>query len=308
MSCGNHYPRRKFIKETTLVGLGVMSLPALSSVSKTFAYNAPGTGLDLAVTRNGTAAENTATAIKALGGMERFVKPGDVVVLKPNCIIAQAPPHYAVNTNPEVIRMVVRLCKQAGAKEVIAVENDGPRNFRKSGIGDAIKQEGGSWEATEKRADFRELMLPLGVLLHRTEILKRVLDADVFINTPIAKHHGGTELSLGMKNFMGINYDRIIMHRIGLQQTIADLFTAVATNLTVMDANYMLLSNGPAGPGKTLHQKTVVVGTDPVLVDAYTTTLFNLHPTDIGYVRIAAELGHGSLNLNRSKIQEFNLQ
>jgi uncharacterized protein (DUF362 family) len=304
MNCSNHYPRRKFVKDATIVGLGALSLP----LGKTLAYNAPGTGLDLAVARNGTAAENTAAAIKALGGMERFVKAGDVVVIKPNCIVAQAPPRYAVNTNPDVIRMIVRLCKQAGAKEVIAVENDSPRNFRKSGIGDAIEQEGGSWEATEKRSDFREILLPLGILLHRTEILKRVLDADVFINAPIAKHHGGTDLSLGMKNFMGINYDRIVMHRIGLQQTIADLAAAVTPKLTVMDANYMLLSNGPAGPGKTLHQKTVVVGTDPVLVDAYTTTLFNLHPTDIGYVQIAADLGHGSLNLNRANIQQFSIQ
>ena len=308
MNPSTEFTRRTFLKDAAMAGLAALTLPALPSIGKSYSYNAPGTGLDLAVAMNGTAAENTVAAIKAIGGMERFVKKGDVVVLKPNCMTAQAPPRFAVNTNPDVIRMVVRLCKQAGAKEVIAVENDVSKYFRKSGIGKVMVEEGGHWEVTSKRSNFREIQLPQGVLLHRTEILKCVLDADVFINTPIAKHHGTADLSLGMKNFMGVNFDRVIMHEIGLQQTIADLASGVKPQLTVMDANYMLLSNGPAGPGKTLNRKTVVVGTDMVLVDAYTATLFNLKPIEIGYVGCAAEMGLGCIDLNRVRIQEFNLQ
>ena len=291
-----------------LGAIGLQTVNVINAVAKTNPTYAPGTGLDLAVAMNGAPAQNTEAAIKALGGMERFVKPGDVVVLKPNCVSAQAPPKWAVNTNPDVIGAIVRMCKQAGAKEVIAVTHDEPKYFRRSGIGETIEQEGGSWEATKKRSDFRKVLLPLGVLLNQTEILKRVLDADVFINAPIAKHHDGTYLSLGMKNFMGINYDREVMHRIGLQQTIADLATGVKTDLTIMDANYMLLSHGPIGPGETRNQKTVVAGVDPVLVDAYTTTLFKLEPRDIGHVQYASDLGLGSMDLKNAKIQEFDLQ
>jgi uncharacterized protein (DUF362 family) len=308
MSNSIKYSRRKFLKNTTMAGITALSLPALSAISKIYAYNAPGTGLDLAVAMNGSPLVNTSVAIRALGGMERFVKPGDVVVIKPNCKYAQAPPHFAITTNPDVIKMIVRLCKQAGAKEVIAVEHDVSKIFRKSGIGEAIEQEGGIWEVTEKRSDFREILIPQGVLLHRTEVLKRVLDADVFINAPIAKHHGGTWLSLGMKNHMGINYDRIIMHNMGLQQTIADLASGIKPHLIVMDANYMLLSNGPTGPGKTSHHKTVIAGTDQVLVDAFTSTLFKLEPREIGFIKCASDMGLGNMDLNRANIQEFNLQ
>jgi uncharacterized protein (DUF362 family) len=303
--------RRGFLRGATAMGLGAISLPTvkvMNAVAETNPIQAIRPGLDLAVARNGSPAQNTEAVIDALGGMERFVKPGDVVVFKPNCVSAQAPPKWAVNTNPEVIGTIVRLCKRAGAKEVIAVTHDSKKYFRRSGIGDAIEREGGSWEATQHRSDFRKILLPLGVLLNQTEILKRVLDADVFINAPIAKHHGGTDLSLGMKNHMGINYDRLVMHRIGLNQTIADLASGVKTHLTVMDANYMLLSHGPVGPGETRHQKTMVAGVDPVLVDAYTTTLFKLEPRDIGYVRLASELGLGSMDLKNATIQEFNLQ
>ncbi len=310
MQQDHDFSRRGFLKGAAVMGIGAASLPTIQvmdAVAKTNPSYASGTGLDLAVAMNGTPAKNTEAAIKVLGGIERFVKPGDVVVFKPNCISARAP-EYAINTHPEVVRMVVRLCKQAGAKEVVAVSNDAPGNFNTSGIGEAIEQEGGSWEALRSPSDFREVLLPRGVLLRRTEILNRVLDADVFINLPIAKDHGGSRLTLGMKNYMGINYNRQIMHRMGLQQTIADLATALRPNLTIMDANYMLLSNGPGGPGNTRHQQTVIAGVDHVLVDAYTTTLFNMEPRELGHVQYASDMGLGSMDLNNARISEFNLQ
>jgi uncharacterized protein (DUF362 family) len=98
------------------------------------------------------------------------------------------------------------------------------------------------------------------------------------------------------------------MHRMGLHQPIADLATAIRPNLTVMDANYMLLTNGPGGPGNTRHQQTVVAGVDHVLVDAYTATLFRMEPQDVHHVSYAAEMGLGSMDVNNARISEFNLQ
>ncbi len=310
MQKDHNFSRRGFLKGAAVMGIGAASLPTiqvLDAVAKTNPTYASGTGLDLAVAKNGSPLKNTEAAIKALGGIERFVKPGDVVVFKPNCISAHAP-EYAINTHPEVVRMVVRLCVQAGAKEVIAVSHDNPRNFVTSGIGEAIEQEGGRWEASLNPAEFREVLLPRGVMLRRTEILNSVLDADVFINIPIAKDHGGSRLTFGMKNFMGINYDRQIMHRMGLQQPIADLATALRPTLTVIDANYMLLSNGPGGPGNTRHQKTVIAGVDHVLADAFATTLFKMEPRELDHVRFAAEMGLGSMDLKNAKISEFSLK
>ena len=290
-----------------MAGLTAMSLPALSAIGKTHTYNAPGTGLDLAVAKNGNPAENTIAAIKSLGGIERFVKPGDKVALKPNCISPRAP-EYAINTHPEVVKTITRLCMEAGAKEVIAVTHDAAGNFAPSGMEDALVSEGGSWEVVNNRQDFREVILPRGILLRSTEIANRILDADVFINIPVAKDHGGSSLTLGMKNFMGINYDRGTMHARGLHQCIADLATALKPNLTIIDANYMLLSNGPGGPGSTRNQKTVIAGTDQVLADAFAASLFQFEPRDVDHIRFAAEMGLGSMDLNAAQIEEFSLQ
>jgi uncharacterized protein (DUF362 family) len=197
---------------------------------------------------------------------------------------------------------------EAGAKEVVAVTHDPARNFAPSGIEAALVSEGGSWEVVNNIQDFREVLLPRGLLLRRTDIAKRVLDADVFINIPIAKDFGGTSLTLGMKNFMGINYDRQIMHALGIQQCIADLATAIKPHLTIIDANYMLLTNGTGGPGSTRNQKTIIAGDDQVLTDAFAATLFNFEPREIDYIRFADQMGLGSMNLKNARIQEFNLQ
>ena len=307
MSDSQEFSRRKFLKDTTLIGVGAMSLPMLSAVGNVYAYNTPGPGLDLAVAKLGSPAENTIAAIKALGGIGRFVKSGDKVVLKPNIISSNAP-EFAVNTHPDVVGAVTKLCVDAGAREVISVTNDRAGGFIGSGAGDAITKAGGTWAAINDRQDFRDVILPRGILLRNTEIIHHVLDADVFINIPVAKDHGGSSLTLGMKNYMGINYNRLIMHNMGLHQCIADLSTAVKPHLIIIDANYMLLTNGPGGPGATRNQKTVIASTDPVLADAYASTLFNFQPSDVDHVRFASEMGLGSMNLKKAKIQEFSLQ
>jgi len=307
MSNLTEFSRRTFLKNTTIAGITAMTMPVLTKIGKTYAYHAPGTGLNLAVAKNGTPSANTERAIKALGGIERFVKPGDHVVLKVNCISTRAP-EFALNTHPDVIATVIRLCLSVGAKDVIAVANDQAIVYSDSGVGDAIIRAGGTWETLTRPSDYREVILPRGLLLRNARILNRVLDADVFINIPIAKNHTESVLTLGMKNLMGINYDRQTMHARGLHQCIADLATAVRPHLIIMDANYMLLTNGPAGPGSTRNQKTVIAGTDPVLVDAYTATLFQKEPHQIDHIQFAADMGIGSLDLKSVKIEEYNLQ
>ena len=96
-------------------------------------------------------------------------------------------------------------------------------------------------------------------------------------------------------------------HQNGLQQCIADLNTVVKTDLIVMDANRILLTNGPSGPGQTRDEKTVIAGTDPVAIDAYGTRLLGRNPNDIGHIRYAHELGVGEMDLNKISIKELSL-
>ncbi|MFZ8851406.1 DUF362 domain-containing protein [Fervidibacter sp.] len=245
-------------------------------------------------------------AIKALGGMGRFVKKGNRVLIKPNIAFAR-PPEGAANTNPEVVAELVQLCFEAGAKEVIVLDYtlDPARiTYEMSGIAKAAEAKGARAVYISPR-DFVPIEVPKGKILsaYDVRVLKQVLDADVFINVPIAKTHGSARLTLGMKNLMGIIQDRGAWHRSGdLHQCIADFVTAVKPHLTVIDAIRILASGGPKGPGRVEQKDTIIASTDIVAADAYATTLFGLNPNDVPHIIKAAELGVGVADLKRVKI------
>jgi len=251
-------------------------------------------------------AELVRKAIKALGGMGRFVKKGNRVLIKPNIAFAR-PPEGAANTNPEVVAELVQLCFEAGAKEVIVLDYtlDPARiTYEMSGIAKAAEAKGARVVYVSPR-DFVPIEVPKGKILsaYDVRVLKQVLDADVFINVPIAKTHGSARLTLGMKNLMGIIQDRGAWHRSGdLHQCIADFVTAFKPHLTVIDAIRILASGGPKGPGRVEQKDTIIASTDIVAADAYATTLFGLTPNDVPHIIKAAELGVGVADLKRVKI------
>ena len=251
-------------------------------------------------------AELVRKAIKALGGMGRFVKKGNRVLIKPNIAFAR-PPEGAAKTNPEVVAELVQLCFEAGAKEVIVLDYtlDPARiTYEMSGIAKAAELKGARVVYVSPR-DFMPVEVPKGKILsaYDVRVLKQVLDADVFINVPIAKTHGSARLTLGMKNLMGIIQDRGAWHRSGdLHQCIADFVTAVKPHLTVIDAIRILASGGPKGPGRVEQKDTIIASTDIVAADAYATTLFGLTPNDVPHIIKAAELGVGVADLKRVKI------
>ena len=262
--------------------------------------------LDLAIARRGDPARNTVKAIQALGGIERFVKKDDKVVIKPNCLTPN-PPEIASTTNPIVVETVVTMCRQANAREVVVLSHDPLLNFQRNGVMEGASRAGARVLAATSRDLYQTLPVLRGTLLQNVDILKEALDADVFINVPIAKTHGEAGLTLSMKNLMGIIWDRGYFHRNGLHQAIADLSTMVKPDLIIMDANRILLSNGPSGPGQTRDDKTVIAGTDPVAIDAYCTTLFNRTPRDIPHIEYAYELGVGEMNLKKLNIDDIEV-
>mgnify|MGYP001773028609 CR=1 FL=1 len=245
-------------------------------------------------------------AIKALGGMGKFVKKGSKVLIKPNIAFA-SPPERAANTNPEVVAELVRLCFEAGAKEVIVMDHTlAPArvSYEMSGIAKAVEAQGGQMVYVSPK-DFVPVEVPKGKILsaYDVRVLKQVLDADVFINVPIAKTHSSARLTLGMKNLMGVIQDRGAWHRSGdLHQCIADFVTAVKPHLTIIDAIKIMVTGGPGGPGRLEQKDMIIASTDIVAADAYATTLFGLTPKDVPHIIKAAELGVGVADLNRIKV------
>lgn len=298
--------RREFLINGSKLGFACMGLSLFSTPKF---LNAVGgeignTVPDLAVAKGGDPATNTMRAIHALGGFERFVQKHDKVAIKPNPI-TPAGPETAANTNPIVVETVVRMCMQAGAGEVVVLSNDPLRSFEGNGIMEAASGAGARVVAATTRDLFKSVNVLRGRILHDVEIIKDILDADVFINIPVVKHHAATTVTCSMKNLMGINWDRTYFHRHGLHQCIADLSTVVKTDLIIVDATRILLTNGPNGPGQTREERTVIAGTDPVAIDTYATTLLGRNPQDIDHIRFAYEIGVGEMYLETLNIKEL---
>ena len=299
--------RREFLISGGKIGLAYLGMSALPRTRLLEAVTEAGHGMpDLAVVKGGDPAANTLKAVQALGGIERFVKKNDKVAVKPNPITTSGP-EVAANTNPLVVETIVKMCRQAGASDVVVLSHDDIRGFAGNGIQDATMRAGGRVVAATNRNQYRRLQVLRGKILREVEIIGDILDADVFINVPIVKHHAEATVTLSMKNLMGTNWNRRYFHQYGLHQCIADLSTAVKTDLIVMDANRILLTNGPSGPGQTREERTVIAGTDPVAIDAYGTTLLGRNPGDIDHIRYAYELGVGEMDLNKTNIQEIGV-
>lgn len=247
--------------------------------------------------------------LQPLGGMSAFVKPGDIVVVKPNMGWDRNPDQGA-NSHPEIVRSVVEHAIQAGAKKVLIFDrtcNEKRRCYVNSGIKSALDSIGSNkvqCRYIDKRK-FIPVTIEKGKSIKKWSFYKDALQADCYINLPVAKHHSLAQLTLGLKNIMGvIGGNRGKIHS-NMGQNLADLNTVIRSNLTIIDATRILLRNGPQG-GNVKDVKvldTVLASADPVAVDAYATTLFGLKPEQIDSTRAAAEMGLGEMTLDKIDIR-----
>jgi uncharacterized protein (DUF362 family) len=300
--------RRTFIRQsirTAMATTAVGCLPALDLLAlPAYAADAP----PLAVRKGRQVSLLVRETISALGGMEHFVKSGEVVVIKPN-IGWDRTEEFAANTDPDVVKTLVLLCLEAGAKQVRIFDrtcNDERRCYTQSGIRKAvesIRSDRVSLEYVDRR-QFKEMAIRGGQAFDRWEFYLPAIEADRLINVPIAKHHSISRLTLGMKNLMGvIGGNRGRMHQ-NIAESLVDISTVIHSDLTVIDATRILVANGPQG-GRLEDVRrldTLIASPDIVAADAYAATLFDLAPGDISTIVAAARRGLGVMDLKQVRM------
>lgn len=253
----------------------------------------------------------TRAAVLAVGGMERYVKAGQNVVVKPNICVDYHSYEHAVTTNPIVVATLVKLALEAGAKRVRVMDmpfGGTPESaYRNSGIADAVADAGGEMEVMSP-IKFKETDIPEGKDIRNWVVYKGALDADVIINVPIAKNHRISRLTLSTKNLFGLVRDPGGLHR-NLGQRAADLLSLVRPTLTVIDAVRILMNNGPTGGDLNDVKKmdTIIASPDGVAADSYATTLFGLKGEDIEYITAADAMGLGTMDYAALKVEEINV-
>ncbi len=291
---------------TGIAASGMVNLSLLNG-----ADNRSSSPIDLAVVQNGNPAALVQKAFEMFGGISKFVKKGNVVVLKPN-IGWDRVPEQAATTNPEVVAEIVRLCLKAGASKVKVFDrtcNQAKRCYLRSNIEKAASAAGADVSHIYDQK-FQKVSIPNGKELKSWEFYRDALKADVFINIPIAKHHSLCRVTLGLKNMMGIiggNRGKIHNH---FDVKIVDLNTVIKPQITILDAVRVLMDNGPQGGNlnDVKEMNTIIAGVDPIAVDAYGAVLFGLNPEDLGFLREAQSRGLGKIELKNLKIEKVDLK
>jgi len=290
--------RRDFIKDVAVGGLLLRLSPGLFAQ----AQSRP----DMAIVTGESPAAITKEAMAAMGGIGRFIGKGDKVMIKPN-IGWDRTPELGAGTNPEVVKTLVELCFEAGAKDVTVMDNttnQAQRCYARSGIAEAAKAAGAKVPFVNP---YKLKKMPLrGEWLKDWEVFTDFVEVDKLINVPVAKHHNLCRLSIGMKNWIGaLGGPRNQLHQ-ELDRAIVDLSAFFKPTVTVLDAYRVLLRNGPQG-GRTSDvklQKTSVVSTDPVAADAVGAGFFDMKPEEMAYIPLAHARGLGQIDLEKLRVEK----
>lgn len=268
----------------------------------------------VAIARGGEPEQLVRAAVDSLGGMGKFVTPGDEVVIKPNVCVNHLSYEYAATSNPFVVGALVKLALEAGARRVKVMDNPfgeartAEQAYRTSGIAEQVEQAGGELVVMNEMT-FTEHQIPDAWYLKNILLVSdEVLNADVVINVPVAKNHQLAKLTLAMKNMMGaIRYREHLHNRLG--PNIADLNRLVRSDLVVVDAVRMLMANGPTGGNLEDVKKadTVIATGDVVAADSVAAGLFGLKPTALACVEAARKMDTGESYLENMIIKEISL-
>ncbi len=235
------------------------------------------------------------------GGIGRFVSKGDIVAIKPNISWARHP-DFAATTNPQVLEGVIDLCYEAGAKKVRVVDNtihDARRCFALTGAGEIAKNTNA--DLVYPRSSLMRRMKIHGNRLDVWPVFAPLVEADKLINLPVAKHHGLTGLTLGIKNWIGgVGGRRSALHQ-DIHQSIVDLARFFNPTVTLIDATRIMTRNGPSGGSRldVFKKNTLILSDDPVAADTFAAGLFGCTPDKLDFITIGEKRGLGTTNLDR---------
>ncbi len=311
------YSRRTFLKKIIntikYTAAGAICLPLLLKSSPASAKKS---SYDLIALKGGTdAADLFRRGIAQMGGMGKFVRKGQTVLIKPN-IGWDRSPEAGANTNNNLIREIAEHCRKAGASRTYVLDHTcdyWKSCYKNSGIEESAKAGGAKMVPANSRSQYRKVSIPGAKLLKETFVHRLFLEADVIINVPVLKDHSSTGLTSAMKNLMGVVWDRYEWHSMGLHQCIADFASFRKPDLVVIDGFRVMIKNGPRGYSQSdiVEYKYLFLSRDQVTADAAAAMVLAetspeiKSPYDIEYIRLADKAGTGKADLKKMKIKRI---
>ncbi|MFA4858790.1 MAG: DUF362 domain-containing protein, partial [Candidatus Margulisiibacteriota bacterium] len=232
-------------------------------------------------------------AIDFLGGIEKFVKPGQKVLIKPN-ILNSSPPAKGITTHPEIIRALIRLVLRAGGIPYVG-DSPGLGSARKGaegcGILKVVWEEGAHFIDFHHAAHIGEINFSSGRVLKQVQFVKAVLEMDVVINAAKLKTHGFTGITAAVKNLFGCLPGLLksqchvrFARKEDFDLMLLDILQLVKPALNIVDAVVAMEGEGGPVTGALRPMNIIVAGVDAVAVDSVCAVLTGKQPHDFGFL------------------------
>lgn len=306
--------RRNFLKTAVL---GSIATALQLKPNNVDAAQAQADNTDIVAIMGGEPDQMYKRAISEIGGIKKFIKKGDKVVIKPNIGWDKAP-EMAADTNPILIGAIVKDCVAAGASQVLVFDHTCDSDFKscykRSGIEDEVVKAGGKMAFANDEKYYKEVDLPKGIRMKKAKIHEEILNCDKWINVPVLKNHGGAKMTISMKNYMGIVWDREYFHSNNLQQCIADACTfSKKPVLNIVDAYRIMTQNGPKGKSvnDVVLAKALFMSQDIVAVDSAAIKFFaqfkDMDIERVGHIALGEASNIGTSELSKLKIKKIKL-
>jgi uncharacterized protein (DUF362 family)/Pyruvate/2-oxoacid:ferredoxin oxidoreductase delta subunit len=245
--------------------------------------------------------------LEPLGGIGRYVKPGQNVLIKPNLLAGKAP-EKAVTTHPEIVRQVILLAQKAGGNVTVG-DSPGlgkPESVAlKCGILKVVEATGASFASFDESVP---ISLKAGTF-HHLEVAREALEADVIISLPKLKTHQMMGYTGAVKNLFGlvVGMRKVRLHlQAGTDKAffalmLLELAERFKPALSIMDAVVGMEGNGP-GNGDPIQLGALLASPHPVALDTVATTMVNLEEKNVWTQKIARETGRQGVSLDDLKL------
>ena len=292
--------RRQFIQNSAIVSCGLFAFPTIASgIQET----------DLVTLKGGQPTQMLEKGLGALGGLQRFIKKGQKVLIKPD-IGWDRNPEQGATTNPELLGRLVEMCYEADAREVHVVDHthdNWTKCYKNSGIERAAKDANAKIFPGNMDFLYQQADIPKAKKLKQVWVHQEIFNTDIIINVPVLKADDKTFISGSIRNLMGLIWNWDDIDQLGMDQCLVDFLHLKKPVLNIIDAFRVITKNGPVGnsPEDVSLFKSLILSPDIVAADSAAATLLNIDPSTINHLALANKSGFGDIKINESKIKNI---